>query len=411
MNSHRIRACFLSLLILALLSVGGPASGQGLAPGASGEVQEGFVKQTPGAVKARKPQVCYPGLNSEQVPAELFAVCVPDGFQYHQRGTEHVWSDGKGLDLVVAIQVKMTSADDALALIVPFLEKSGARIERLPDSRLRYFGETSRGMAFGRHQHRFGALVYSVCTKEHPDCAMAEETARSFSNSLEFLEPVVVPYEEWKTEKGEHVTVRVHPEGAAAKDKEWLSREYDKGEKAIRSALGLGVDQNPIQCFFYPDKGLLKTYTKRDSGFAIAEKGEIHSWFGSRSDRQSTGHEMTHVITFRAWGEPTEALIGEGIAVALDQSGRDLHKEAAAMLANQGGEFSLASMLGEGWFKAPPEVAYAISGSFVKFLLGRAGPEMLAELYKAKDFGVALQSVYGLSLEEAQKEWLATIGR
>jgi len=402
------------MLFLAMLSTVdvGVAWGQGFVTDGPQVVAQASARQLGGGgAKPVKPKVCYPGLASVQNVAEGFSLCVPDGFEERQRGSEHVWSDGKGLELVMSLQIKVTSPDDVLSLIVPFLKKSGAEVEMLPDHRLRFKGDSGRGMAFGKHQHRYGALLYSSCAEPYPDCVAAEEIARSFANSFEFLDETVAPYGEWKIEKTGHLEVLAYPEGATGKDKDWLAREYEKGYESIRSALGLAEVKEPVRCFFYPGKHFLQMYTRRDSGFAIADKGEIHSWYEAKDDRQSTGHEMTHVITFWAWGEPAEALLGEGIAVAMDLSGRDVHKAAAEVLAIQGGEFMLAAMLGNGWFKAPPEVAYAVSGSFAKFLLDRGGPEKLAEIYRAPDFIAALQSVYGLSLEQAQKEWNDTIGR
>jgi len=71
---------------------------------------------------------------------------------------------------------------------------------------------------------------------------------------------------------------------------------------------------------------------------------------------------MTHVITAQAIGEPTEALLGEGIAVCLDHSGRDHHAEAARLL-EQGKLLPLTQILGDSWFKQEAAVAYTESGS------------------------------------------------
>jgi hypothetical protein len=269
--------------------------------------------------KGEAKKVCVPGLTGVRDEAEGFAYCVPDGWSERKRGSERVYSKGKGLELVLSAQVKVTDAADVLAVLVPFLEKAGNSVEMLPDASLRYTGRTTNGMAFGKHLLRFGALLYSSCTGTKQECAPHEDTARQFAQSFEFLGEVMAP---------------------------------------------------------------------------------------SRENRQSTGHEMTHVLTFRAWGTPSQALLGEGIAVALDQSGRDVHLAAVEALGDRLAEFRLSSLLADAWFEQPPEVAYAVSGSFAKFLLDLKGPGKLAEIYKASDFTASLQSIYGLTLDQAQAAWL-----
>jgi hypothetical protein len=81
----------------------------------------------------------------------------------------------------------------------------------------------------------------------------------------------------------------------------------------------------------------------------VNEASEVHTLGVSAGDHQSLGHTMTHVISFWTWGQPGEALMGEGLAVCLDQSGKDLRKISNQLLA-QGKLVSLDKLLGDAWF-------------------------------------------------------------
>ena len=91
------------------------------------------------------------------------------------------------------------------------------------------------------------------------------------------------------------------------------------------------------------------------------------------------GHELTHTLTADEWGDLTEALVGEGIAVCLDQSGRDPHTQTAALL-KQGKLVGLAQILGDSWFTIDASIVYPESGSFSWFLLQAYGVEAFRQL-------------------------------
>ena len=117
---------------------------------------------------------------------------------------------------------------------------------------------------------------------------------------------------------------------------------------------------------------------------------------------------MTHVITAQAIGQPTEALLGEGIAVCLDHSGRDHHAEAARLL-EQGKLLPLTQILGDSWFKQEAAVAYTESGSFACFLLEKCGVERFQELYGSQDLQADLEQGCERHLPQLEQAWLVQL--
>lgn len=135
-------------------------------------------------------------------------------------------------------------------------------------------------------------------------------------------------------------------------------------------------------------------------------------------------HEFCHLlcaeVTARAEVAPPRWL-DEGIAMWVSGEwdlGLEWRANHAALIADAATAGTLLSLRElDGGFPSGPffHLAYAQSLSFVEFLLGREGEEGLRRLLLALDADldpdVALGRVYGLSLDEAEKEWRDTLGR
>ena len=167
-------------------------------------------------------------------------------------------------------------------------------------------------------------------------------------------------------------------------------------------------------CLSFGTLGLSSSYLDPEGFFTIdypegwmthVSGSEMQFWV---AEHQSLGHEMTHVITHWTLGDPSQALLGEGIAVCLDHNQPPPQARARDLLAR--GELApLSNMLGDDWFALEANVAYPESGSFACYLLGRYGAEAFRELYPRVDFSAALREVYGADLVVLEREWLASL--
>lgn len=334
-----------------------------------------------------------------------YSYCVPDGWQSRVRGLETVWSRSPGEEVVVSVQIKTVSGKDTAAPLVAFLKKKGAKIHQAPSGAVKYFLGKSGGVAWVKHQYRFGVLMYTMCSSDTACDSLVMEGMVMARTLLVGKLSGTVPYDRWKKVKKGRIEILAPIETPAQADMAWLADEYAAGYDAILKRLELASPEDPVLCYFYPSGEAIYQYTRRRHGFHIGDAGEIHSRFGARNDRQSTGHELTHVITHRAWGEPHQALMGEGIAVAMDLSRADYDQRARNAIATHEPELKLEAMLGERWYQHHMELSYAVSGSFVKFLLDTGSVAKVKKLYQAKNFKLELKKQYGWSVEEADAAW------
>lgn len=335
-----------------------------------------------------------------------YLFCVPAEWAERTRGSERVFSPGNGRDFVLAEQEKVSSADEVLAPLRAFAQKSGSRLKGRTDGKMHFSAGEVDIAVWAKHQHRYGVILYASCGGDSKVCRAFFAEADRATASFRFTErPWVLPYQAWTRKRTEHLDILVFPSTPAESDLEWIAGQYEAAYVAISATLGEDAKAMKVSCYFYPDLPALSLYTHRDSGFAMVEQGEIHSWYRSRSDRQTTGHEMVHVLAQRMWGTAGEALMGEGLAVALDQSGTDQHQRAVRALGDQGTSFQLNGLLGRLWFQADPELAYAVSGSFVRFLLDRYPVTTVRDLFTSSDLPSALLSLTGKSLSDLTEQW------
>jgi hypothetical protein len=114
---------------------------------------------------------------------------------------------------------------------------------------------------------------------------------------------------------------------------------------------------------------------------------------------QTVGHEIAHVIAFRAV-RPTTAtpLVTEGVAVWLDGSAEDRVAEAAAALAGAGLARVDLRALWTDWRRLPEGVAYPVAGAVVEALVKAAGVAPLREVLRDQTLDGA-RRVYGPPLD------------
>jgi hypothetical protein len=352
-------------------------------------------------------------------PEGFFTLQYPLGWIPHRSGSEmQFWADAQGnAVMAVSLHIKALSAealvDSICALLAGRTEgyqelgRSETTLGGYPaiqvEQAFRWADNSLRGLMVGGVRNRIGFLL--LARAPEGDYADLETTFQSIVASLQVREFDEAPaYEQWLTYTGEHGVFHYLPDTYVAGSIEGIAAEHERAFRGIVDVLEVDYE-DPIHLYLYPSPGSLYRATARNAGFAIGEGHEVHALWVSANEHQSPGHEMTHVITRWTLGEPSEALLAEGIAVCLDHSGRDHHATAADLLA-LGRLVPLGQALGADWFAHDPAVIYHQSGSFVCFLLAEYGIERFKALYPHTDIEAGLVELYGKDLALLEREWL-----
>jgi hypothetical protein len=340
-----------------------------------------------------------------------FALMIPDGWKTRRVGGELRIEKNPQTYLGIQTQIKETGARSALDGFLAFVK---TRIDGFKNgsfspvtvngvtgmsSNFTYAGTEGTITMLARHRYAYSLWAQAPTGQFSQTRPVFERMVESFTipdmNDIPELG-------NWPEHKSPHFYFHYLKESEAQKG---ISKIIDEYEAAFASITGIvGNLDSRIDIYFYPSKDLLYTATRRSAGFAMNPEKEIHSYYGSWNNRQSSGHELTHILSSWRLGEPSEALLGEGIAVWLDQSGKDLHKMTSGYL--QAGRLpAIASFIGDNWFKINSEIAYSASGSFVKFLSDTYGVENLKRIYSVKDFTNACPTNFGKTISQLEQEW------
>jgi hypothetical protein len=122
-------------------------------------------------------------------------------------------------------------------------------------------------------------------------------------------------------------------------------------------------------------------------------------------------HELVHLVAGQL-GQPG-AFFQEGLAVALGDGGRWRGHKVDGVAKRAAESRRPLSQLVAGFDALDPEVAYPVAGSFVGQLIARHGLPQVAEFFRkcarGSDAQAAFAEVFGRSLDEAGRSWIANL--
>jgi hypothetical protein len=158
-----------------------------------------------------------------------------------------------------------------------------------------------------------------------------------------------------------------------------------------------------IDFFVWPDPFMPQKLLGHMLGFARPEYCIVQSHY-----RQSTGHELTHVLTGQIFhARAPTVVVNEGIAVYLDQSGRDrLATAREAYREHAGGYISITGLwdIRRQSDQSFDNLTYPIGAAFLEFLEQKRGRKLLLELIKTQTLADA-RRIYGNEFDGLVKEF------
>ena len=187
------------------------------------------------------------------------------------------------------------------------------------------------------------------------------------------------------------------------------------------AAAQLGVEPAPIEYNKYRSRAHMGAITGNGgtNGYAEPSSLRLHTIW------PTDNHEVVHVYA-GPWGFPV-ALFVEGLAVAHSTNpaandfvarwnGTPVHELARGFRAS--GQLPPIADLAEttAFRGRDAGITYPVAGSFVRFLIDTEGVGQMRRLYGAminqaslSTVRTAFEQIYGFSLEEAERRWLATL--
>ena len=202
----------------------------------------------------------------------------------------------------------------------------------------------------------------------------------------------------------ENFTIYYDPGSPEAKDIELITMDHEWRYKQLKEALEL-TSQEKITSYIYPDTETRKKLIGAgDTTIANPIHNEIHLIYDS-FPHPVLKHELVHVMAGEFGNDvlkisPKIGLL-EGIAVAVDWRGQKYNPHQwSKVMIELGRAPQIDDILGFGFWYAPAEVSYTLTGSFSKYLIDTYGIEKYKTAYKTGSF-----SEYGKNIDELELEW------
>ncbi len=186
-------------------------------------------------------------------------------------------------------------------------------------------------------------------------------------------------YAHWKTHTSTQMTWRYPQDNLPASVAAQKAAFH-----ALSDFFGKPLDHD-ILVFLWPARDEARKKLGRGLGFAIPQYSLIHA-----APDQSPGHELAHLFAHAVPGtREKSAFVSEGVAVMLDQTGKNRVAEAKNAMARHGISAIDVAALWQSFSSLPHSVSYPIAGLFCARLLAAHGKSGIFELLRHPSYAEA----------------------
>jgi hypothetical protein len=218
----------------------------------------------------------------------------------------------------------------------------------------------------------------------------------------------------WLQAKSEHYVYYYRPNSAAATDISKIEKEQERVFTQLNQLLGTHYDQK-IHVYIFNDLADAGFTDKTGQAFPIMNTIEVIYGIDGFTigKRGISAHEVTHIITFNAWGPTDLRVLSEGIAVYMEHmtyENENDYGSSQMIVAALNAHDALPDIesLARNFEQFDTNISYPVSGSFAGYLIHRFGMDKFRTLFtqgRSKHFSADFQSVYGISLSEVESTW------
>jgi hypothetical protein len=230
------------------------------------------------------------------------------------------------------------------------------------------------------------------------------------------------PRFQWRSLRGEHVTIHWYQGGSAFAQN--LLDVAEQGIARLHQSTGI-LPFRQVQVYVYGSSAAMRealTFPQEwTGGVSFSDYGLVSIGINQGNldwGQRAMVHEMTHVVVYEATlscGSDLPTWIHEGLAVMNEGPLQSYYQRALDQAIAAERTLAVRSIAGD--FPAAQDeaiLAYAQSWSLVSYLTGLRGPQGLADLFSAfQETGSidrALEQVFGFGQEGLNRRWRDSVG-
>lgn len=209
----------------------------------------------------------------------------------------------------------------------------------------------------------------------------------------------------WNTDSTAHFIYHLQKPSYSDSNKAWIKKRSELAYRSVLDLLGLKGYEGTFHLFVIQSGLEMKKLVGHRGNGSAFPKSNTLAVVVNRRVNALTNHELTHIVAYQTLG-PTETWLDEGLAVYSDGNwwGNDLH--ALTKYLAEKDQMPSISELTLHFRDLNELVSYPVAGSFVRFLIEKYGKDKLWQIWK-KGWKHA-KNIYGLSMEELEKNWQQT---
>ena len=218
----------------------------------------------------------------------------------------------------------------------------------------------------------------------------------------------------WRSYPGLHFMLYVRPGSFAETNQALLAAVLDDQFATTLARLEIAYGGR-ISVFLY-DSAADASLDSDRSGMGYPDTEAIRATCAPPLDESLVrllAHESNHVIQRNAMGLPGTSFMSEGLASAVMSArfypiGND---RLWALTASRGAALpAVSTLIAGGAWDGDDTTA---SASFLAYLLDRAGPAPIRQMYqlRSEDLPARMRTLYGRSLEDLERDWRAFCGK
>lgn len=187
-------------------------------------------------------------------------------------------------------------------------------------------------------------------------------------------------------------------------NQDYISNQFVASISLINQTLLTNWDER-LDIYLYPNFATLYTYTLSDNSFSDYNQKQIHIVYENQEAHQSFGYETTKVIFQSTFGSVKERYLMEGLAVYLDQTGRDYLE---LLRANR--FIPLSELSSINWQIKSGDIKYFEVGVFAEYMIDKYGVDLYVNLTREDEFPEAYERIYDKSVDEIESEMKVELG-
>jgi hypothetical protein len=193
----------------------------------------------------------------------------------------------------------------------------------------------------------------------------------------------------WRVTDTAHLHIHA-PTSTPSPELDAYARQEEAALVSLMDFFG-GPLTGKVDLYLWSDEAEAQRVLGQALAFAVPSSLTVHT-----SAKHTPGHELTHIVVGDRFPGRWSRFIGEGTAVAFDQTHRAVDTEAAAAVRTE----KLSTPIREVWTSSAGNDAYfyPVAGAFVSMLVDKGGKERFLKLLEEPSYEGA-RRVYGADLD------------